>query len=157
MALWGKKPQISDKVQVSGIKFYDTQMNEITETEESSFKAKLIKNDYEDKVLKTEFYVVATPDDAYEPYLEWKVISGENDAVLVNLSKEDDPNLGMPPEVDKDENWTYHNRYHFNVQFTNKEIFEIEFSATKAKPVKRERIKFVWTGIKHSDIIIIDD
>lgn len=132
ISIWGKKPELSSRVPVTGMVIYDNEGNEITEiNENSNRKEKLVTNerssDYtEDNPFVYEFSVKVTPDDVTDASLNYEVIKGS--------------------EIVTVEQTTNGNIHSFKVTFSELSECNIKFSTNKTDTTQIDYLLFIWTG-----------
>lgn len=132
ISIWGKKPELSSRVPVTGMIIYDNEGNEITEiNENSNRKEKLVTNerssDYtEDNPFVYEFSVKVTPDDVTDASLNYEVIKGS--------------------EIVTVEQTTNGNIHSFKVTFSELSECNIKFSTNKTDTTQIDYLLFIWTG-----------
>lgn len=132
ISIWGKKPELSSRVPVTGMIIYDNEGNEITEiNENSNRKEKLVTNerssDYtEDNPFVYEFSVKVTPDDVTDASLNYEVIKGS--------------------EIVTVEQTTNGNIHSFKVTFSELSECNIKFSTNKTDTTQIDYLLFTWTG-----------
>lgn len=132
ISIWGKKPELSSRVPVTGMVICDNEGNEITEiNENSNRKEKLVTNerssDYtEDNPFVYEFSVKVTPDDVTDASLNYEVIKGS--------------------EIVTVEQTTNGNIHSFKVTFSELSECNIKFSTNKTDTTQIDYLLFTWTG-----------
>lgn len=132
ISIWGKKPELSSRVPVTGMVIYDNEGNEITEiNENSNRKEKLVTNerssDYtEDNPFVYEFSVKVTPDDVTDASLNYEVIKGSE---IVTVEQTTDGNI-----------------HSFKVTFSELSECNIKFSTNKTDTTQIDYLLFTWTG-----------
>ena len=132
ISIWGKKPELSSRVPVTGMVIYDNEGNEITEiNENSNRKEKLVTNerssDYtEDNPFVYEFSVKVTPDDVTDASLNYEVIKGS--------------------EIVTVEQTTNGNIHSFKVTFSELSECNIKYSTNKTDTTQIDYLLFTWTG-----------
>lgn len=132
ISIWGKKPELSSRVPVTGMIICDNEGNEITEiNENSNRKEKLVTNerssDYtEDNPFVYEFSVKVTPDDVTDASLNYEVIKGS--------------------EIVTVEQTTNGNIHSFKVTFSELSECNIKFSTNKTDTTQIDYLLFIWTG-----------
>lgn len=132
ISVWGKLPELSSRVPVTGLIILDSEGNEITEiNENSNRKEKVVSTERsseytEDNPFVYEFTVKVTPDDVTDASLTYEIIKGE-DVVTV-------------------EQTTNGNIHSFKVTFKELSECNIKFSTNKTDTTQIDYLLFTWTG-----------
>ncbi len=149
MAVWGKVPETSSDIYVTGLVFRDSEGKEITTINESDAKEKkvVLKRDL-DKTLDYVFQVEILPANATDLRLNYQLQYGK--ATIEALPYQHlDATTPAPEEAPK-------NVHTFHITFTEQDLttisFETNLSGTR---YVRDKLMFAFEGARHSDVIIL--
>ena len=132
IAIWGKEPEQSSRVPVTGMQIRDENDEVITTINESTaWKEKNITLQREKDFVSYIYYfsVEILPENATNTSLDYEISLGSDFVVLTKIETEDSTNI-----------------HYFKIEFLEQENCRISFKTNKEDTRKTEYLLFTWEG-----------
>lgn len=151
MSVWGKKPELSNRIPVETITIYDTNSEKVTKVNESARQEKIINIERSSSEVTYTFYVEITPDNATDLSLNYKVQVGGDKATLTEITYEDW--LTSHNKVKREDEVSPAHIHYFSIKFIKQELVRIYFTSNSTDTIQKDYLMFVWTGSNDSEEI----
>lgn len=132
VAIWGKEPEVSSRVPVSGLQIRDENDETITKINESTaWKEKIITLQREKDFSGYTYYfsVEILPENATNVSLDYEISLGSDYVTLTKIEQETQTNI-----------------HYFKIDFLEQENCRISFKTNKEDTRKTDYLLFAWEG-----------
>lgn len=132
VAIWGKEPEQSSRIPVTGLQIRDENDEVITKINDSTaWKEKIITLQREENFESLIYYfsVEVLPENATNVSLDYEISLGEDSVILTKIESETQINI-----------------HYFKIEFLKQENCRLSFKTNKEDTRKTDYLLFAWEG-----------